>query len=98
MDILRQILAIALVFGLLAGALWALRRRGVVPRGGLRRARKGPARLDVMERLPLTPQHALHLVRVRDQALLIAVHSGGCTLLKTLPLRPFEDPARVEAP
>jgi flagellar biosynthetic protein FliO len=85
MDILRPMLAIALVFGLLAGALWTLRRRGLVLQGRLARNRKGNARLEVIERVALAPQHALTLVRCGDRALLLALHSGGCTLLERLP-------------
>jgi flagellar biosynthetic protein FliO len=86
MELLRQLAAIALVFGLLAAALWALRRRGVLPRAGILRARKAAGRLEAIERLALSPQHTLHLVRVADRALLIGAHSGGCTLLESLPL------------
>ncbi len=38
-----------------------------------------------VERLSLTPQHTLHLVRVRDRAVLVAAHSRGCQLLGTWP-------------
>jgi flagellar biogenesis protein FliO len=38
-------------------------------------------RVEVLERVPLTPQHALHLVRVSDKVLLIGTAPSGCTLL-----------------
>lgn len=97
MELLRQLAAIALVFGLLATALWALRRRGVLPRPGFLRARKAPGRLEAMERLALSPQHTLHLVRVADRALLIGAHSGGCTLLESMPLQATTGPRATEA-
>jgi flagellar biosynthetic protein FliO len=91
MELIRQILALGLVFGLLTLALWSLRRRGLVRLGGTTRAKKGLRRLEAVERLPLSPQHALHLVRVADRVLLIGVHASGCTLLESLPRQGFEE-------
>ena len=39
--------------------------------------------LEVVERVSLTPQHSLHLVRVDDKHLIVASGPGGCTLLET---------------
>jgi flagellar biosynthetic protein FliO len=82
MEELRQAAAVVLVLGLLAFALWALRRRGFLPAGPMRRAGR---RMQAIERLALSPRHSLHLVRVADHTLLIGVHPEGCTLLETLP-------------
>ena len=74
---------VVLVLALLAGLLWTLRNRGLI---AFRRAGwKGSSirRLQVIERLPLTPNHSLHLVRVADRILLIGVAPSGCTLLDT---------------
>lgn len=79
METVRQVLATMAVFAVLGGVLWLL-RRGHGGRIGFRR--KGAARLEAVERVPLSPQHALHLVRFGDRALLIAAHAGGCTLLE----------------
>ena len=38
--------------------------------------------LQSIERLPLTPQHSLHLVRVEDRTVLVAVSPSGCSLLE----------------
>jgi len=66
---------------LLAGLLLGLRRRGMARfRLGLPQ-RKAARRLEMMERLPLTPQHSLHMVRVGGRELLIAVSPSGCSLL-----------------
>jgi flagellar biosynthetic protein FliO len=97
MEALRQLAAVALVFGLLAAALWVLRRRGLASRGGFLRPRKAGGRLESLERLALSPQHTLHLVRVQDRALLIGAHSGGCTLLESLPLAAAAGRPRPEA-
>jgi flagellar biogenesis protein FliO len=52
---------------------------------GLTLPRRGQGRLERLERLSLSPQHSLNLVRVGDRELLIAVHAGGCTLLEAAP-------------
>ena len=73
-----------LVFGLLGAALWALRRGGRISfsRGVFARRAGGPPKaLQVLERISLTPQHALHLVQVNGRELLLATHTQGCTLL-----------------
>jgi flagellar biogenesis protein FliO len=68
---------------LLAGLLFWLRRRGVVRfRIGFPR-QKTARRLEVMERLPLTPQHSLHMVRMGDRELLIGVSPSGCSVLQS---------------
>lgn len=85
MELVRQVLALGLVFGLLGLAVWLLRRQGLVRIGGSRRPKKGLRRLEAVERLALSPHHALHLVRVGERVLLIGVHSSGCTLLESLP-------------
>ena len=60
MDLIQQITMILVVFGLLGGLLWLMKRRG-----SLRLTpRRSDARLEVLERVSLTPQHALHLVRI----------------------------------
>ncbi len=81
MEFFEQIAAAALVIGLLAAALWWLRGRGfAVP---VRRARR---RLEILERLPLGPHHALHLVRLGARTLLVASSPAGCALLDTVPV------------
>jgi flagellar biogenesis protein FliO len=78
---LRQVFSVLLVFSLLGLALWKLRRPGS-PIGSLWRKAAGGARaLETVERLALTPQHALHLVRVHGREFLVATHPQGCTLL-----------------
>ncbi len=82
MELLRQILSILFVFGLLGAAwVWLRRRNGLRPLGG----RRVSARLSSVERLALSPHHAVHLVRLGDRCLVVAVHAGGCTLLDSLP-------------
>jgi flagellar biogenesis protein FliO len=79
MDWIRQIAAIAFVFGLLGGALWWLRRRGMA---GWQPGRS--PKIALIDRLRLTPQHSVHIVRVGKRNFVIAVHANGCTLLDSL--------------
>jgi flagellar biogenesis protein FliO len=81
MDIARQVSAVMLVFALLGAALWTLRRGGRlrIP-GGLRPAGRGRA-LESVERLALTPQHSLHLVKIGGREVVVATNPQGCALL-----------------
>lgn len=81
MDFVQQLAMVLLVLALLAGLLWMLRNRGMASfrLGG--RASGSAKRLQVIERLPLTASHSLHLVRMADRVLLIGVAPSGCTLL-----------------
>jgi flagellar biogenesis protein FliO len=85
MEVLQQIVTAAGVLALLAGTLLWLRRRGVV--SVLPRRRSGARRLDSLERLPLGPQHTLHLVRLGQTALLVSSSPAGCALIQAMPLR-----------
>jgi flagellar biosynthetic protein FliO len=84
MEIFQDLTAVGGVLALLAATLWWLRRRGfaaMLPRKNAGR------RLECLERLPLGPQHTLHLVRVGDTALLLASTPAGCALVHSLPCR-----------
>jgi flagellar biogenesis protein FliO len=84
MDLARELGAVLLVLGAMAATLWALRRAGAVRwrgPGGVR----ARGRIELVERIALSPGHALHLVRLGSRALLIASHAGGCTLVESVP-------------
>jgi flagellar biosynthetic protein FliO len=82
MDVLRQSLAITFVFLLLWAALWFLRkRRRVSSLTG--RANKGL--MESRAKLALSAQHSVHLVRIGDRDLVVAVYPSGVTLLCDLP-------------
>jgi flagellar biogenesis protein FliO len=87
MELLRQLLALALVFALLAGALWLLRRRGLARWSARAVRRPGSGGLEVIDRLAISSQHALHLVRVGEQLILVATHGASCTLLGSVASR-----------
>ena len=81
---MEEIQQAVIVMGGLAAfgiALYVLRNRGVVRFGvkGLRNTET--RRLQAIERLPLTAQHSLHLVKVSGRIMLIAVSPGGCSVL-----------------
>ena len=78
MDLIGQMASVAAVLALLGLALWWLRRRGwsapVLTRHANRRL------LESLERLPLGPQHTLHLIRLGDTVFLVASSPAGCTV------------------
>lgn len=92
MEPLRQTSAVLLVLALLAGLLWLLRRRAA-PAGGCRTLRGGTKPLARAGRLPLSPHHAVELVRVGSRVLVVALYSSGCSLLANLPAEELETAA-----
>jgi flagellar biosynthetic protein FliO len=81
MQLTEQLGMVLLVFGLLGGLLWFAKRRGLASFATSTRRGGNGRRLEVLERVPLTPQHALHLVRVAERTVLIATAPSSCTLL-----------------
>jgi flagellar biogenesis protein FliO len=79
----QQITAVFLVLALLAAALWFLRSRGLAQYRGPAR-RKSARHLEAIARLPLTPQHSVHLIRVSDHTILLAVSPSGCVLVERM--------------
>jgi flagellar biogenesis protein FliO len=78
MDIAQQSLALLLVFALLSTALWFVRKRGWT---GTRRAKLVSGALESCGKLPLTAQHSIHVIRVGDRNLILALHPEGITYL-----------------
>ena len=88
MEFVSEIAAVAAVLGLLGASLWWLRQRGFA---GITPVRRGAGRrMECLERLPLGPQHTLHLVRLGEKALLVACSPSGCSLMESLPCREVE--------
>ncbi len=79
MELWREASALVAVFGLLALAVSALRKR-TGQAVGLFRPHAARS-LTSVERISLTPQHSLHLVRVAGRELLLATHPHGCTVI-----------------
>jgi flagellar biogenesis protein FliO len=84
MDMVRQSLAITFVFALLWAALWLLRKKGRI-RIGSRKARGEGGVLESRGKLVLSQQHSVHLVRIGQRDLVLALHPSGVTLLAELP-------------
>ena len=82
MDAIQPALAALFVLGLLGGALYWLRAKGVARFNGKGFSRSGSRQMRSLERLSLTPQHSLHLVSVGGKILLVAASPGGCTVVE----------------
>jgi flagellar biogenesis protein FliO len=86
MESTQQFLGVLFVLSLLGGTLWWLRSKGLARFGINMPGGSGRQRsMKVVERLPLTPQHSLHLVEVAGRTILIATSSSGCAILDHLP-------------
>jgi flagellar biogenesis protein FliO len=81
--VIQQLVAVFFVMGLLLVSLQRLRHRGLAGFGSGVRLRRSNRQLQVVEKLPLTPQHSLHVVRMGHRSLLIAASPSGCALLKS---------------
>jgi flagellar biosynthetic protein FliO len=81
-EILEQITMVFFVLALLGGMLWAFRSKGLATFRFARKSSSPGRQLEVVERLPLTPNHSVHLIRMGNRTLLIGVAPGGCTLLE----------------
>ncbi len=80
MESFQQITAVLAVFGTLGGLLWILRKKGIAHirltnRTGAQR------RLELVERLSISAQHTVCLVRVDDKVLAIGLSPAGCQLI-----------------
>jgi flagellar biosynthetic protein FliO len=88
MEAIQQMAAVAVVLLLLGATLWVLRRRGFA---GVTLGKKSAGRrIECLERLPLGPQHTLHLVRVGETELLLALSPSGCSLVESFAHRGTE--------
>jgi len=81
MDTLQPIAAIVLVLALLAGVLVLMKRRGKATFRLPGVSGTSARRLELVERISLGPQHALHLVRAGGRLLLVGTAPNSCQLL-----------------
>ncbi|MFL6414955.1 MAG: flagellar biosynthetic protein FliO [Bryobacteraceae bacterium] len=80
METFSQSIAAFLVLLLLVAFLWAMRRRGLASFNvALSKSLTKQKVMQVVERLPLTAHHSLHLVRIQDRVILIGVSPSSCT-------------------
>jgi flagellar biosynthetic protein FliO len=85
MEMFQQLMIVAVVLAVLCGGLWILKRKGWAQTAMRRSRSDGQPRLEVIDRLSLTPNHSLHLVRLADRTLLVGVSPNGCNLLECPP-------------
>jgi flagellar biosynthetic protein FliO len=80
LETFSQSIAAFLVLLLLVAFLWAMRRRGLASFNfALTKSLAKQKAMQVVERLPLTAHHSLHLVRIQDRVILIGVSPSSCT-------------------
>jgi flagellar biogenesis protein FliO len=81
---LSPALAVFFVLALLFGLLWLARHKGLAALSG-RWAVSGVSRptrqMRIVERLPLSGQHSLHLVACAGRLLVISVSPTGCSTI-----------------
>jgi flagellar biogenesis protein FliO len=94
-DLFPQLLGIIAVFGLLAFALWFLKKKGAIRRVAflpfrfsVRRPRGDERLLERIDGLQLSATHSLSLVRMNDRAILIGVSPNGFCLVDNSPWKP----------
>ena len=67
------------IIAAMGAVVWWLRRRGLAQ---IRSAYRLERRLELIERLPLSAQHSLYLVRVDERSVLMAISPSGCGVLE----------------
>jgi flagellar biogenesis protein FliO len=93
LDSMQQLMIAAAVLAGLGGTIWLLQRRGLAKFGSLAKfggfaklgglaIRRPERKLQVIEKLQLTPQHSLCLVRMEGRTLLISTAPSSCRLLE----------------
>ncbi len=82
MDLTQQMLMVFVVLMVLVVFLALLQHKGLA-RFHLARRRGSPSRMELLDRIPLSPHHSLHLVRVADRVILVSTSPYGCSLLES---------------
>jgi flagellar biosynthetic protein FliO len=85
MEMFQQLVIVAVILAVLCGGMWILKRKGWAQTAMRRSRTDGQPRLEVIDRLTLTPHHSLHLVRLADRMLLVGISPNGCNLLECPP-------------
>ena len=80
----EQILAASFVIGLLLATVWVLRRKGLAASNAIWKCGGRSKSMQVVEKLQLTAQHSLHLVRLGDELILIGVSPSSCGQIAAL--------------
>jgi len=80
-DVYRQFVGVLLVLGILVTVLYLLKQRGIVRFKSVRGLGASDRLVKVVERIPLTSQHTVHLVQIGERRVLIASSPGSCQLI-----------------
>ncbi len=81
----RQFEGVLVVLTILGGTLWFARNRGFARWNSLALRKPNRERtITVLERVPLTPQHTLHLLAVGERRLLVTSSPSSCQLIGEL--------------
>jgi len=83
MNVIQYVGAVTLVLALLLLCVGVLRRTGIADLKIAMGVKSQPRAMQVIERLPLTPNHSLHLVQCEGEMLLVGISPSGCSLLKS---------------
>ena len=83
---MQQLFAVMFVLLSLWGAVLLLRKKGIARWN--RPLRRQEPYIQQLDRMRLTPQHSIHLLRVEERRLLIAVHPQGVTVLEDAARQP----------
>lgn len=83
-NMVEQILAALFVIGLLLATVWVLRRKGFAAANPIWKRGRCSNNMQVIEKLSLTAQHSLHLVRLGDELILIGVSPSSCGQIATV--------------
>jgi len=86
LELFPQLFAVVFVLAVLVLAARWLARRGHAAPLGWNKAPKDPSlKLERVDRLALTPQHSIHVVRFGGRLLLVSCQPGGVSLLAETP-------------
>lgn len=80
LSFLRMMGSLAVVLGLLAGALWLVRRYELrLPQNIIAgfAGRSGPRRMELIERLSLDPRRSITLIRLDDREYMVLIAPEG---------------------
>jgi flagellar biogenesis protein FliO len=80
-DMYRQLWGVLGVLGILVTALYLLKQRGIARFTGIRKLGGADRIVKVVERIPLTAQHTMHLVQIGHRRVLISSSPGSCQLI-----------------
>lgn len=78
---MQQLFGVILVLLALWGTVVFLKRNGFAIAGKGRAGRSRVILIEQLDRLRLTPNHSIHLLKVADTTILISLHQQGVTVL-----------------